>query len=199
MLIILPVLSNASANVRSPISCRSTSCRFSTSMSTPLLSILRSLSLMLPFPAKKSSLISRLIISIPSPKSSASSSDVLTPMMASTIAPAELPDMTRGSRPCKNSALITPKWYMPRLAPPDSSSAVLPRAWRDSVKKSSFSCIESSSSLHSQIPHIILISSSLCLSISLFVPTCVCLYNSSFPVPPRFLVSPDRSQKTMLE
>jgi hypothetical protein len=37
----------------------------------------------------------------------------LTPSIASTTAPAELPDITRGSRFCIKSVLTTPKWYMP--------------------------------------------------------------------------------------
>ena len=37
----------------------------------------------------------------------------LTLSIASTTAPAELPDITRGSRFCIKSVLTTPKWYMP--------------------------------------------------------------------------------------
>mmetsp|Transcript_22283 Transcript_22283/g.68579 ORF Transcript_22283/g.68579 Transcript_22283/m.68579 type:complete len:212 (-) Transcript_22283:479-1114(-) len=55
--------------------------------------------------------------------------------VAATMEPAEAPEMTRGRRRWSRSAATTPRWYAPRPAPPDSKRAVLPCAWRHSLKK----------------------------------------------------------------
>jgi len=74
-------------------------------------------------------------------KRSLSSSSVRVPTMAQIMLPTELPLSTRGSRLLSCSAFITPMWYRPSVAPPDSSSAERPNAWRVSLKKDSFSAV----------------------------------------------------------
>ena len=58
--------------------------------------------------------------------------------MAATTEPALEPEITRGSRFCSRNALMTPKWNMPRLAPPLSISAERPKLWPVWRKNSSF-------------------------------------------------------------
>ena len=49
------------------------------------------------------------------------------PIMAAMMAPALEPEITRGSRSCSCSALHTPMWKRPSVAPPESMSAGWPK------------------------------------------------------------------------
>lgn len=58
------------------------------------------------------------------------SSSVKTHRTAPTILPAEEPEIMRGKSLVSQSAFATPMWFMPKVAPPESRSALRPNAWR---------------------------------------------------------------------
>ncbi|KAL2261970.1 hypothetical protein VTK26DRAFT_2855 [Humicola hyalothermophila] len=75
---------------------------------------------------------------MPSPLSTRGrSSSGWTPTRAAIIAPVAVPTMMRGSRPRRYSALTTPRWQRPKMAPPWSTSAVFPKPCLVSWMKSS--------------------------------------------------------------
>ena len=67
-----------------------------------------------------------VLIRLRSANSVRSSASVWQQVQAAMIEPMLDPEMVRGSRSCSNSVLMTPKWYSPSSAPPDSSSAGRP-------------------------------------------------------------------------
>ena len=66
---------------------------------------------------------------------SVSSSRVRVPTRATTMAPADDPDRTRGSNSASSKALTTPRWKAPNEPPPESTSAVRPNACLVSRRK----------------------------------------------------------------
>ena len=68
-------------------------------------------------------------------RSSRSSSSFRLHTHAATIEPAEVPAIIRGSSPSRWSAETTPMCLTPKAAPPESSSAVRPKACRVSLMK----------------------------------------------------------------
>mmetsp|Transcript_51431 Transcript_51431/g.125405 ORF Transcript_51431/g.125405 Transcript_51431/m.125405 type:complete len:235 (-) Transcript_51431:164-868(-) len=194
MLRIRPVVANASWNVTSPRFAARAFWSLWTSIRCPVRMIRRSFRSRDPTGSKKSRRIAALIGSSPL-NSSVSCSFVRVQTKAATMAPAELPLMILGIRPCSWSAFMTPRWYMPSVAPPERTSAVLPRACRHSEKKLSRCSSERYSS--STMMWRSRINSAWCSSIKLFVPTCVWRYRASVPHPPKFLTTQETRIRKM--
>mmetsp|Transcript_20644 Transcript_20644/g.51683 ORF Transcript_20644/g.51683 Transcript_20644/m.51683 type:complete len:230 (+) Transcript_20644:1012-1701(+) len=190
MLMIRPVRSYASWNVVCPMLSISTFWSLDTSMRCPVSKMRLSLRSRLPTGFPKNSKRMSDVLS----KSSAISSFVLTPTIAATMAPALLPEMTRGMSFWTERALITPKWYMPRLAPPDSIRAVLPSACLLSVKNSSLFSRGITSWGALAISHSSRVSTVWCFLMTFLVPTCVSSWSLGSPIPPKLRTSPLRSE-----
>jgi len=107
------------------------------------------------------------------------SSSVRVHSTAATIDPAEAPDMILGRRDCSSSALSTPTWFMPNVAPPDRSSAVRPKAWRVFSNESKISRLDGAPSVGGIASSAFSVSTQELMysSINRFVPVWECLYN----------------------
>lgn len=76
--------------------------------------------------------------SIPSPfRTAGNSSSVCMATRAAISAPVAVPVIMRGNSPRRNSALTTPRWHRPKMAPPCSTRVLRPKACRVSCMKSS--------------------------------------------------------------
>ena len=133
--------------------------------------------------------------------SSGISSSVRTHITAHTMLPAEAPDTIRGSSLASQSALSTPIWLIPNVAPPDNNNALLPNACRElrtcsrmyfDSMPSHFAFAETSSKA-SRVSKVDV----MYRSIKSLVPIRVCLYILRLPIPPKSRLREVRTRKSI--